>query len=268
VTTVFLGGGRITSALLAGLRLAKDRRRIIVHDRHPEKLRQLKKLYGVVVEPDLRRAVDAADLLMIAVRPSSVAALLQEIGAVDRPLIAVSLAAGVPLANLRRWLGSPVRWARAMPSPACRTRNGLTALTFDRRFPARKRREIKQLFAKVGMFLEIPERKFDAFTVTFSCSHGYHALATLAGAAEKLGLDKKTALLAASHALGDAITAWRAGDTALKELLHEAATPGGTAAATMEGMDKAGYRRAVRNGMSAGLKRASKNAAYGLRPRV
>jgi pyrroline-5-carboxylate reductase len=262
VTTVFLGGGRITAALLAGLRLAKDRRRIVVHDRHPEKLRHLKKLYGAAIEPDLQKAVQA-DVLIIAVRPSSVANLLKEVSAVSRPLIAVSLAAGVPLANLRRWLGSPVRWARAMPSPACRTRNGLTALAFDRGFPARAKKEIAELFTQVGPTLQIPERKFDAFTVTFSCSHGYHALATLAGAAEKLGLDKKTALLAASHALGDAITAWRAGDTALKELLHEAATPGGTAAATMEGMNDAGYGAAVRNGMSAGLKRASKNATYG-----
>ena len=44
---VFLGGGRITSALVAGLRLAKYDKPIIVHDRNPGKLRQLKKQYGV-----------------------------------------------------------------------------------------------------------------------------------------------------------------------------------------------------------------------------
>jgi pyrroline-5-carboxylate reductase len=257
---VFLGGGRITNALLAGLRLAKDRRQVIVYDRHPEKLRQLKKLYGAAIERDLREAVRAAGILIVAVRPSSVAELLQEVGAIDRPQIAVSLAAGVPLANLRRWLGPPVHWARAMPSPACRTRNGLTALAWDRRFPANRKKEIKQLFAQVGAVLDIEERRFDAFTVTFSCSHGYHAVATLAKEAEKLGLDRKTALLAASHALGDAITTWRAGGTSLEELLHEAATPGGTAAATMEGMNRAGYGRAVQKGLAAGFSRSRKNA--------
>jgi pyrroline-5-carboxylate reductase len=75
-----------------------------------------------------------------------------------------------------------------------------------------------------------------------------------------LGLDKKTALLAASHALGDAVTTWRAGDTSLEELLHEAATPGGTAAATMEGMNKAGYGNAIRKGLAAGLSRSRRNA--------
>src|SRR5579863_6384586 len=178
--TVFLGGGRITSALLAGLQLAKYRHTIVVYDRHPHKLRQLKKLYGVAVEEDLHRAVAQARLLIIAVRPSSVAGLLQEIGKLDRPLAAVSLAAGVPLHKLRTGLKPPVRWARAMPSPACRGGRGLTALTFDRGFPAAARREIKGLFARVGTVLEIPEKEFDAFTVTYSCSHGYHALAVLA----------------------------------------------------------------------------------------
>ena len=45
-------------------------------------------------------------------------------------LTAVSLAAGIPLSMLRSQLGSPVKWARAMPSPVCRSGQGLTALTF------------------------------------------------------------------------------------------------------------------------------------------
>ena len=55
---VFLGGGRITNALVAGLRLAKYDKPILVHDRNPGKLRQLKKQYGVAVEPNLQRAVE------------------------------------------------------------------------------------------------------------------------------------------------------------------------------------------------------------------
>ncbi len=178
--TVFLGGGRITSALLAGLRLAESDRPIIVHDRNPQKLLDLRKNYGVTVERNLKQAVAKAKLLMIAVRPSSVSGLLRDIGPLDRPLAAASLAAGVPLANLRAGLPPPVSWARAMPSPVCRNRRGLTALVFDRNFPAVSRREMIALFSGVGTVLEIPESKFDAFTVTYSSSHGYHALSVLA----------------------------------------------------------------------------------------
>jgi len=258
--TVFIGGGRITRALVAGLRLAKYHKPIVVHDRNRHKLGDLEELYGVQGASDLHNAVAQARLLIIAVRPDSVSGLLQEIGQVDRPLNAVSLAAGVPLSKLRAQLGPPVRWARAMPSPACRSGRGLTALTFEKGFPPAARREVGSFFANVGPILEIPESKFDAFTVTYSCSHGYHALAMLAAAAGKLGLDRKSALTAAAHALADGILAWRAGKISLEALLREAATPGGIAAGVMEAMDKAGYERVVARGLAEGMKRARKNA--------
>ena len=257
---VFLGGGRITGALITGLRLGRYKMPIIVCDRHPAKLRQLKKQYGITVEPNLHRAVDQAGILIIAVRPASVAGLLHEIGGIKRPVNAVSLAAGIPLSRLRTALGSPVRWARAMPSPASRSGQGLAALTFQPGFSSSGKREIIELFAKVGPTIEIPESQFDAFTVTYSSSHGYHALVTLADAAVNLGLNRKTALLAAAHALADGIVAWRDSHTSLPGLIGEAATPGGIAAAVMEAMDRAGYKRAVNRGLQAGMARARKNA--------
>lgn len=258
--TVLLGGGRISSALIAGLRLRGYRRPIIVHDRHAAKLTQLKRNYDVQIERDLRRAIDQAHLLIMAVRPDGVRELLTAIGNIRRPITVISLAAGIPLANLRARLGPPVRWARAMPSPVCRSGRGLTAVTFDPSFPRNARREVKQLFGKVGQLVEIPESKFDAFTVTYSASHGYHAVAALARAAQKVGLNRKTAMVAAAHALVDGILNWREGKVSLKHLLREAATPGGTAATVVAAMTSAGYERAIENGVRAGIARARKNA--------
>jgi pyrroline-5-carboxylate reductase len=258
--TVFLGGGRITGALVAGLRFAKYDKPIIVHDRNPGKLRRLKKQYGMAVEPNLHLAVRQAGMLVIAVRPDSVRDLLREIGKIDRPLTLVSLAAGIPLAKLRARSPSLVRWARAMPSPVSRTGGGLTALTFDRGFPRTAKREVKGLFEKVGTVLEIPESQFDAFTVTYSSSHGYHALAALAASAQKLGLSRKTALTAAAHALADGIVFWRESGIPLDRLLQEAATPGGIAWAAMNAVDSSGYKRSIQRGLQAGISRARKNA--------
>jgi pyrroline-5-carboxylate reductase len=257
--TVFLGGGRITAALVAGFRLAGHDKPIIVHDRHPQKLGRLKQQYGVRVEPKLDRAVEQAHLLIIAVRPDSVRDLLHRIS-VARSLTAVSLAAGVPLAKLRQRLGPPVRWARAMPSPVCRSGRGLTAVVFDIELSRSARQEIKDLFGKVGQVVEIPESQFDAFTVTYSCSHGYHALAALKAAGEKLGLNRKIAQTAAAHALADGLIAWREGETSLENLLLEAATPGGISAAAMASMKKSGYARVIERGLRAGMAQARKNA--------
>lgn len=255
--TVFLGGGRITAALIAGLRLAKYRIPIVVHDRHPEKLRQLRKKYKVGVEADLQCAVDSAGLLIVAVRPASVATLLQEIGAINRPLLAVSLAAGIPLAKLKARLGPPVRWARAMPSPVCRTGQGLTGLAFPKRIPVADRQRVREFFANVGNIIGVPESQFDIFTAAYSPSHGYHAVATLARAAEKMGLDHRVALIAAAHGLAGGI---REGEILLDELIKEAATPGGIAEAAMTAMDKGQYQRLVQKALRAAVARARANA--------
>jgi pyrroline-5-carboxylate reductase len=96
----------------------------------------------------------------------------------------------------------------------------------------------------------------DAITATHSPTHGYHALAHLAGAAEKVGLNRKVALIAAAHALADGILYWRQTGLSLDELLREAATPGGIAAATMQAMDCSGYARVVSRGLAAGIEQA------------
>lgn len=259
-TIVFLGGGRITSAMLAGLRLKKTKHRFVVHDRNRGKLRDLSKRYAVAIDPDLKSAVRQADILIIAVQPSSVVGLLHSIGKVPKPVLAVSLAAGVPLRMLTNALGSPVRWARAMPSPVCRSGRGLTGVTFPRTLPPLDRRRVIDLFASFGQAIEIPESKFDAFTVTYSCSHGYHALAALAEAGQAAGLDRRVALVASAHALAGGIVAWCEGKHSLESLLEEAATPGGIAATTMAAMDAAGYRQAVGQGVRAGLRRACANS--------
>lgn len=261
--TVFLGAGRITTALVAGLRQAEYSRPILVYDCNPTKSRALRRKFHVAVAPDFKSAIQQADMLIIAVRPASVAGVLTEIaayGAPARPRLCISLAAGVPRANLTKWLGPPARWARAMPSPVSRIRRGLTALCFDHSVSKTERARVRRFFEHVGSVLQIPEPQFDAFTAAYSSSHGYHALATLAEAAQRAGLDPKIALTAAAHALCDGVLYWRESGQNPDSLLREAATPGGVAAATMSAMDKSGYARVVANGLKAGIAQARRNA--------
>ena len=260
--TVFLGGGRITAALIAGLRLANYKKLIVVHDRHPEKVRALRKQYKVATEADLRRAVTEAGLLIVAVRPRSVREALDDIGSLDRPLLAVSVAAGVPLSELQAGLGPPVKWARAMPSPVSRIGQGLIGVSFPPELSARDRRAVSSFFAHVGVTIEVSEPQFDIFTATYSCSHGYHALATLARAGEKLGLDRNVALTAAAHALADGIFSWREGNAPLEDLIEEAATPGGIAATVMATMDKGRFQTLVEQSLRAGVAKARANASF------
>jgi pyrroline-5-carboxylate reductase len=261
-SVVFLGGGRITGALAAGLRLAGYEKPIVVYDRHPEKLRALRRESRIVVARDLASAVERAEMLIVAVRPASVKEVLNEVASCGAkpPKLCVSLAAGIPLQNLKTWMGPPVRWARAMPSPVCRIGRGLTPVSFDRSVTKSERIRVRKFFENVGPVFELPDQQMDAITATHSPTHGYHAVATLAKAAQAAGLDRKTALIAAAHALGAGIDYWQQSGETLEALLEEAATPGGIAAATMAAMDKAGYPQVIAKGLAAGIGQARRNA--------
>ena len=131
--TVFLGGGRITSALIAGLRLAGYDRPLVVHDRNPGKLRDLKRRYEVEVQSKIEKAVVEADRIIVAVRPDSVRELLGELQGLEVPAIGISLAAGVPLSQLKQLVPS-MRWARAMPSPVLAVATDSLLLFLNRNF--------------------------------------------------------------------------------------------------------------------------------------
>jgi len=258
---VFLGAGRITSALVAGLRASGFRGRIVVCDRHAEKLRQLRRRYAVRVEPDPLRAAAQAGLLFIAVRPPDVLPLLAALGTLPPATVPVSVAAGVPLRSLERALPASARavrkgWTRAMPSPASRTGHGLTALAFARAVPRAARQRVREFFERVGAALEIPEREFDAFTVVYSTSQGYHALASRVRAARRLGLSPRAAFVAAAHGLLDGLHSLGKGESSLEELLAEAATPGGIAGKVLETMHSEKYERLIERAYRAGLARA------------
>ena len=147
-----------------------------------------------------------------------------------------------------------------MPSPVCRIGRGFTPVCFDRGATKKDRALVLRMFERVGPVLELKEAQMDAITASLSPTHGYHALKTLAQAAQNAGLDAKIALITAAHALSDGIEYWRESGEKLEDLLAEAATPGGIAAATMAAMDQAGYPRAIDCGIRAGIEQARKNS--------
>ena len=172
----------------------------------------------------------------------------------------VSLAAGIPLQKLRSKGSSALRWGRAMPSPVCRIARGLTAVTFEENVAMRQR---KRFVTSSGTLA--PCCKFRKPISTLSLPHSRRVMAImpwqrLARSAEAAGLDRKSALTAAAHAIAGGIFYWQESGQTLDELLREAATPGGTAAATMAAMNRAGYERVVAKGLWTGIKQARINA--------
>src|SRR6218665_1883195 len=114
----FIGAGNMASALAGGL-LAQGWKpaRIALSDAHPAQL-EAHAQRGLKITTDNLALLDHADVLVLAVKPqvmSQVLKPLAELAQKKRPLI-ISIAAGIPVASLERWLGGELPIVRAMPN--------------------------------------------------------------------------------------------------------------------------------------------------------
>src|SRR5262249_18082297 len=120
-----LGGGRIGEALLAGL-LSAGWSDIVVTSRRPERVAELAERYGVDATTSNSDAVRDAAIVVIAVKPQDIDALLDDIGSVVGPeQTVISVAAAIPTARIEAKLAAGVPVVRAMPNAPSTVHEGM-----------------------------------------------------------------------------------------------------------------------------------------------
>src|SRR5687767_2324556 len=99
----FLGSGNMGEALIKGLVAAHavEARAIHATDVREEHVRDIAKRYGITVAPDNTTLVRETDVIVLAVKPQNVDAVLRGVAAsVTREKLLISIAAGVSTARL------------------------------------------------------------------------------------------------------------------------------------------------------------------------
>jgi pyrroline-5-carboxylate reductase len=127
----FIGGGNMGRCLVGGL-IADGHpcEHLRVSDPDPERLQVLRELFGVHTGNDNRSILAGADVVILAVKPQMVRAVVEEVAETLRaqgPLV-LSIVAGLSTGVLRRWIGPEVPIVRAMPNTPALVRSGATAL--------------------------------------------------------------------------------------------------------------------------------------------
>src|SRR5687768_10766443 len=106
-----LGAGRIGEALIAGLLSSgwRDPADITASTRRPEREAELAERYGIEVSSSNVRAASGAALVVVAVKPQDIDALLGEIGtAITAEQTVLTVAAATPTATIERHLAAGV----------------------------------------------------------------------------------------------------------------------------------------------------------------
>ena len=171
-----LGAGKIGESLLAGLRSSDWRR----HRRHRRAARsardELRERYGVEATTSNAEAIKGADVVVLAVKPQDIEALLGEIGhLLTAEQTVLSVAAAITTAQIERHLAADVPVVRAMPNAPSTVHEGIAGMCagahaerehLDRAGGAARRRRV----------VEVPETSMDAITAVSGSGPAYFAL--------------------------------------------------------------------------------------------
>ena len=255
MNVLFVGGGNMGRALAGGLiaqGTAKEALRVVeVAEAARDKLTAE---LGVEASDVLRATdVNAADIVVLAVKPQ----VIREAAGTLAPLLAtqlvISIAAGIRIADLSRWLGGYTRIVRAMPNTPALIRRGITGLFAAASVSEDQRGAAVAVLGAVGETLWCAEEKtLDAITAVSGSGPAYlfHYLESMIAAAEDRGFTPAEARrLAYATARGAVELALHS--TEPPSVLREQVTSkGGTTAAALDVLRarnvKAAYIEAIR----------------------
>ncbi|MGH8740620.1 MAG: pyrroline-5-carboxylate reductase family protein, partial [Burkholderiales bacterium] len=125
----FLGGGNMAGALIGGL-VAKGyaARELSVIEVSPSAREKLAAQHGVRASSAPDAATLEAQILVLAVKPQDMKGALTSLAGSVRGKLVVSIAAGVRIAALSRWLEGHQKLVRCMPNTPALIGAGITAL--------------------------------------------------------------------------------------------------------------------------------------------
>ncbi|MCA9660881.1 MAG: pyrroline-5-carboxylate reductase [Myxococcales bacterium] len=199
-----VGCGTMGDAIVSGLLRAEavDREQLIVTTRRKEVAAALAARYGVEATTDSVAACLKADAAVFALKPQTMPKIAGQ-AAIAEALAgkpAISVAAGVDLDKLHRWLPASAV-IRAMPNTPCLIGEGTTVLSRGAEVGDEAIALATRIFETVGLCFELEEKHMDA--VTGLCGSGpafvYVMLESMADGGVMMGLPREVALQIAAQ---------------------------------------------------------------------
>lgn len=270
-----IGGGNIGEALISGLlRAGRQAKDIVVSEKVPARARALADAYSIRIS-EVADAVEGADFIVVAVKPSDVESATTEIAAALAKLdaegsereteqVLVSVAAGVSTGFFESKLAAGAPVVRVMPNAPMLVGAGVSALAKGRFANDEQLSAVAELLESVGTVITVAESQMDTVTAISGSGPAYFFLLVEAlvdaGVASGLTRPVATDLVIQTMAGSAAMLLERAEsdenrapglqtrtevDTIAAELRATITSPGGTTAAALRELERGGLRASV-----------------------
>jgi len=252
----FVGAGNMATGLARGWSEAEGEpgapAAMLFSDADTERARALAEEVGGEAVEGNRAVAEAADLVVLAVKPNALDAVAGEVSKAGKPVL--SILAGTTLERLAEALPG-VALIRVMPNLGAQLRKAVLCVAYGDGIDAGLREEAEAALALLGEVIELDEELIDAATAIMGCAPGYLALMAEAlveaGKGEGLSEEQAQAMAAkAMSATGGLLEVREPG-----ELKRAVASPGGMTEAGLEALEERDFRAALQAAVDASLAR-------------
>ncbi len=263
IPIALIGGGNMARGLIGGLlRSGVPPGRITVATPRDEAHKALRHDFGVQVTSDNCAAARGAQIVILAVKPQEMPHVTRALASAlpHRPVV-ISVAAGIRMADVRRWLGdASVPVIRAMPNRPALIGAGASGLYADASVNPEARALAEAVLASTGICVWAQnEPDLDVVTALSGSGPAYffYLAELMAKAAEAQGLDKTVAYRLAAQTLvgaGRLVEAHPQPD--LVRMCAEVASRGGTTEAALREFDARNLPQIVQTALDAAARRS------------
>ena len=255
----FIGGGNMAAALIGGL-IAKGARgaNIVVVDPTEPARARAEQTWGAHAAASPGAELADRDVIVIAVKPQQMREVCAQLAPHLRDSLVLSVAAGIRIQDLSRWLNGHTRIVRAMPNTPALSGLGMTGLAASAGLTDADRVTASAIANAVGKSVWVPsEAQIDAVTAISGSGPAYvfYFIEAMQQAAQELGLSAEDGrALAVETFIGAATLAGQS--TEPVEVLRERVTSkGGTTYAALTSMEESGIKAAFVRAMRAAAAR-------------
>ena len=262
-TTIgFIGAGNMARSLAGGLlNNGWTADRLQLSDPDAQQRAGAKQALGVETFADNRDLAERAEILVLAVKPQALKEVAEALAATvqkKRPLV-ISIAAGIRVHDIERWLGGKLPIVRVMPNTAALIGSGASGLYANARVTATQRDLAESILRAVGVTVWVQdETLIDTVTAISGSGPAYFfmVMEVLEKAAIAHGLEPKTArLLTLETAYGAAKMALEGGEE--PALLRKRVTsPGGTTEKALQALEAGHLDKIFDQAVLAAIQRA------------
>ncbi|MFM2482490.1 pyrroline-5-carboxylate reductase [Celerinatantimonas sp. YJH-8] len=258
---VFIGAGHMASSLIGGMvRQGISASTIGACDHNPGKLESLQNQYQIATYADSISAMDAAEVVILAVKPQVMQDLCQTLkkqGNVEGKLF-ISIAAGIRCEQLQNWLGH-VPIIRCMPNLPAKVGEGVTGVYAPEDITASQKQSAERALSSVGQVVWLDNEAAINHIIAIAGSapaYFFLFMDAMQQYAQELGFSEEQAREMVTHtALGSVKLALNDAQTTLATMCQNVAVKGGTTAEAVQVFEQAGLRETVKQAMQAAIER-------------